>query len=76
MTQMGDSQTNLMEFASGTLPKDRHSSSAVEISWKEDEEDGALTVSALQRTDSQRLSYTLEWSSDLNIWVPATGILS
>ena len=73
---MGDSQTNLMEFASGTLPKDGHSASAVEISWKEDEEDGALTVSALQRTDSQRLSYTLEWSSDLNIWVPATGILS
>ncbi len=68
----GDSQTNLLEFAAGTLPKDLHSVSSLNVA----DDAGHVTIILTRGNDVSGIADVLEWATDLNVFTDASASFS
>ncbi len=68
----GDSQSNLLEYAAGTLPKDGQSVSSLVVS----EDAGHVTVTLTKAGSAAGLTDVLEWATDLQVFSDATSSFS
>ena len=68
----GDSQTNLLEYVAGTLPKDFQSVSSLEVG----QDAGHVTVTLTKASDVAGVTDVLEWASDLKVFEDASASFS